>query len=202
MLVTAGGAERVLALSDRVWFKSRFGLDATEIRRDASLCTYVLLEPEMLVVPDALQDERFRDIPVVAEEPRLVAMADAHPLAGRAVVDFTDLLDEPFLALPESAGALRDHWLATDARGGRPAVIGAEVASSEETYEALVAGLGVVLLAAGNTPLITLGQVVTRPVRGISPSRFALAWRADDHRPLVREYVRACELATEPVDPG
>ncbi len=147
------------------------------------------------------EPDRYRWV-VVAEEPRLVAMADAHPLAGRAVVDFTDLLDEPFLALPESAGALRDHWLATDARGGRPAVIGAEVASSEETYEALVAGLGVVLLAAGNTPLITLGQVVTRPVRGISPSRFALAWRADDHRPLVREYVRACELATEPVDPG
>ncbi|MGO4750947.1 LysR family substrate-binding domain-containing protein, partial [Streptomyces sp. 2MCAF27] len=145
-----------------------------------------------LPLPDP---SRYRWV-VVAEEPRLVAMADTHPLADREIIDFTDLLDEPFLALPDSAGPLRDYWLATDARGGKPARIGAEVASTEETYEALVAGLGVVLLAAGNTPLITLGGVVTREVRGISPSRFALAWRADDRRPLVREYVRACELAT------
>ncbi|MES4901274.1 MULTISPECIES: LysR substrate-binding domain-containing protein [unclassified Streptomyces] len=137
---------------------------------------------------------------VVAEEPRLVAMADTHPLADREIIDFTDLLDEPFLALPDSAGLLRDYWLATDARGGKPARIGAEVASTEETYEALVAGLGVVLLAAGNAPLITLGGVVTRAVRGISPSRFALAWRADDRRPLVREYARACELAAGTTD--
>ncbi|MGY0060771.1 LysR family transcriptional regulator [Streptomyces sp. LZ34] len=149
-----------------------------------------------LPLPDP---SRYRWV-VVAEEPRLVALADTHPLADREIIDFTELLDEPFLALPDSAGPLRDYWLATDARGGKPARIGAEVASTEETYEALVAGLGVVLLAAGNTPLITLGGVVTRAVRGISPSRFVLAWRADDRRPLVREYVRACELATETTD--
>ncbi|MDT0543938.1 LysR family transcriptional regulator [Streptomyces lonegramiae] len=149
-----------------------------------------------LPLPDP---DRYRWV-VVAEEPRLVAMAETHPLADREIIDFTDLLDEPFLALPDSAGPLRDYWLATDARGGKPALIGAEVASTEETYEALVAGLGVVLLAAGNAPLITLGGVVTRVVRGISPSRFALAWRADDRRPLVREYVRAGELATRTTD--
>ncbi|MEU3194556.1 LysR family transcriptional regulator [Streptomyces sp. NPDC006992] len=143
--------------------------------------------------------DRYRWV-VVAEEPRLVALPDTHPLADRERVDFTDLLDEPFLALPDSAGPLRDYWLATEERGGRPARIGAEVASTEETYEALVAGLGVVLLAVGNSPLITLGGVITRTVRGISPSRFALAWRADDRRPLVREYARACELAAGTAD--
>ncbi|GAA3515246.1 LysR family transcriptional regulator [Actinocatenispora rupis] len=148
-----------------------------------------------LPLPDP---DRYRWV-VVAEEPRLVALPDTHPLAERQTVDFADLLDEPFLALPDSAGPLRDHWLATDARGGRPARVGAEVASTEETYEGLVAGLGVVLLAAGNAPLVTLGGVVTRPVRGISPSRFVLAWRADDRRPLVREYAKACELAAESI---
>jgi len=81
-----------------------------------------------------------------------------------------DLLDEPFLALPASAGPLRDYWLATDARAGRPPLIGAEIAGTEETYEALVAHLGVVLLAAGNAPLLTLGGVTTRPVHGITPA--------------------------------
>ncbi|WNM30005.1 LysR family transcriptional regulator [Streptomyces sp. Li-HN-5-11] len=135
---------------------------------------------------------------VVAEEPRLVALPGTHPLATRAEIDFTELADEPFLALPAATGVLRDHWLALDARGGRPPRIGAEVASTEETYEALVAGLGVCLVAVGNAPLITLGGVVTRPVRGIGPSRYALAWRKEDaERPLVRAYVEACRRATD-----
>jgi DNA-binding transcriptional LysR family regulator len=129
---------------------------------------------------------------VVAREPRLVAMHGDHPLAGREVIDFAELLDEPFLALPEGAGPLRDYWLALDARAGRPPRIGAEINSTDETYEALLDGRGICLVAAGNAPLIALEGVITRPVRGVSPSRLALAWRADDHRPLVRDYARAC----------
>ncbi|WP_261989137.1 LysR family transcriptional regulator [Streptomyces sp. uw30] len=130
---------------------------------------------------------------VVARESRLVALPETHRLASRPEIDFTDLVDEPFLALPPSAGPLRDHWLAMEERGGRPPRIGAEIASTEETYEALVAGLGVCLVATGNAPLISLGGVVTRPVRGLSPSRYALAWRREDAgRPLVRAYAEVC----------
>jgi DNA-binding transcriptional LysR family regulator len=141
---------------------------------------------------------------VVAEEPRLVALPDTHPLAARAEIDFADLADQPFLALPGSAGPLRDFWLALDERGGRPPRVGAEVASTEETYEALVGGLGVCLVAAGNAPLVTLGGVVTRAVRGVAPSRYVLAWRKEDHRPLVRGYAHACRLAAGqvPTDPA
>lgn len=142
-----------------------------------------------LPVPDA---ERYAWT-VVAEEARHVALPETHRLADLDEVDFADIADEPFLALPESAGALRDYWLALDARAGRPPRIGAEIASTDETYEALVDGRGVCLVAAGNAPLITLGGVVTRPVRGITPSRFALAWRAgDDRGPLVSAYIKAC----------
>jgi DNA-binding transcriptional LysR family regulator len=69
-----------------------------------------------LPIPDA---GRYTWI-VVAEEPRLVAMPETHPLAGNEIIDFDDLLGEPFLALPQSAGPSRDYWLAIDARGGRP----------------------------------------------------------------------------------
>ncbi|AXE88383.1 Hca operon transcriptional activator [Streptomyces sp. Go-475] len=134
---------------------------------------------------------------VVAEEPLMVALPDTHPLADRTEIDFLDLLDEPFLALPESTGPLRDHWLALDARDGRPPRIGAEIASTEETYEALTAGLGVCLVAAGNVPLLTLGGVTARPVRGVTPSRYVLAWRREDgRRPLVRAYAEACRRVT------
>ncbi|WP_405791784.1 LysR family transcriptional regulator [Streptomyces sp. NBC_01506] len=151
-----------------------------------------------LPLPDA---DRYRWI-VMAEEPRLVAMAETHRLAERETVPFRDLLGEPFLALPDSAGPLRDHWLASDARDGRPALIGAEIASPDETYEALVGGLGVCLLARGNAPLIARAGVVTRPVTGISYSQLALAWRADDNRPLVRAYVEAARLTRGPARAG
>lgn len=134
---------------------------------------------------------------VVAEEPRLVALPETHRLAARGELDLADLADEPFLALPPAAGPLRDFWLALEERAGRPPRIGAEIAGTEETYEALVAGLGICLVAAGNSPLITLGGVVTRPVRGLAPSRYALAWRKEDAgRPLVRGYADACRGVT------
>jgi DNA-binding transcriptional LysR family regulator len=145
-----------------------------------------------LPMPD---EERFAWV-VVAEEPRHVALPDTHRLADREEIDFADLLEEPFIAIPESAGVLRAYWLALDDRLGHPARIGAEAANADETYEALVDGRGVCLLAAGNAPLLTRGGVVTRPVHGIAPSRLALAWRADDRRPLVQAYARACRLAS------
>ncbi|MGA4837773.1 LysR substrate-binding domain-containing protein [Streptomyces sp. G45] len=133
---------------------------------------------------------------VVAEESRHVALPQRHPLAAREAVAMADLLDEPFLALPESAGPLRDYWLAPEARAGRPVRIGATVHHPDETYEGLVDGRGVCLLAAGNAPLLTRGDVVTRPVLGLSPARLALAWRADDTRPPVRGYARAAAQVT------
>lgn len=138
--------------------------------------------------------ERLRWV-VVAEEPRLVALPETHRLADREAVDFGELLDEPFLALPGSAGVLRDFWLAVDERGGREPLVGAEISGNDETYEALVGGQGICLLGAGNAPLLTRGGVVTRPVRGLSPSHFALAWLADDTRPLVHAFVRAAQAA-------
>lgn len=145
-----------------------------------------------LPLPDAA---RYRHT-VVAREPRLVALPRTHPLAARALrtdtaVDFADLLDEPFLALPPDAGPLRDYWLALDARDGRPPRIGAVVASAEETHEAVANGQGVVLLAAGNAPLVERDEVVALPVRGISPSELAVAARRDDDRPLVAAYLAA-----------
>lgn len=128
----------------------------------------------------------------VATEPCHVALPASHPLARRDTVTITDLLDEPFLALPPGAGAVRDRWLAVDARGGRPPRIGAEVASLDETYEALLDGRGVCLLAAGNAPLVARDGVVTRPVPDVPPSELVLAWRRDDTRPLVAAYARAC----------
>ncbi|GAA3488794.1 LysR family transcriptional regulator [Streptomyces cremeus] len=139
---------------------------------------------------------------VLAEEPRLVVLPAGHRLAGRPWADFADLLDEPFLALPDAAGPLRDYWLATDARGGLPARVGAVVSGPDETYEAVAAGRGVVLVASGSAEALLRGGVVAVPVRGVTPSRYALAWRRDDIRPLVRAWARAAQHVTRAHAPG
>jgi DNA-binding transcriptional LysR family regulator len=136
----------------------------------------------------------------VATEPRLVALAAGHPLAAQPVLAFADLMDEPFLALPPSSGALRDFWLATDSRNGRPPVIGAEVASTEETVEALTAGLGICLVAAGNAALVTRDGIITRPVSGLPPSELVLAWRAGDDRPMLRHLRTSVAQARQRAD--
>jgi DNA-binding transcriptional LysR family regulator len=137
----------------------------------------------------------------VATEPRLLALPDTHPLAHREALDMADLLGEPFLALPAASADLRDHWLAVDARHGHPPVIGAEVANAEETVEALTAGLGICLIAAGNVPLITRDGITTRPVTGVTPSTLVLAWRRDDRRPLLHTLLTAVRQSTGDIAP-
>ncbi|WP_338663241.1 PAS domain S-box protein [Pararoseomonas sp. SCSIO 73927] len=57
--------------ADRQWAKSEIGLGTREMPRDAAICPTAMLEPEGLVVPDALLDPRFADSPVVAGGPRI-----------------------------------------------------------------------------------------------------------------------------------
>jgi phosphoribosyl 1,2-cyclic phosphodiesterase/CheY-like chemotaxis protein len=56
---------------DRQWFKSCLGLNAKETPRDAAFCAHVVYSREPLIVPDAFQDVRFADNPVVINEPRI-----------------------------------------------------------------------------------------------------------------------------------
>lgn len=128
---------------------------------------------------------------VVAREQHWVAFREDHWLAGRDEVDFAALLDEPFLALPESAGPLRDHFLGTSHRGGRPAKIGATVANADETFTAIEEGSGIVLLAAGNAAIYRRPGVHAVPVTGLPPSELAVAWRRGDDRTVVRDFLEA-----------
>jgi len=56
---------------DRQWFKSRVGLDATETSREISFCGHAVFENTILNVPDATQDPRFADNPLVVNDPSI-----------------------------------------------------------------------------------------------------------------------------------
>jgi DNA-binding transcriptional LysR family regulator len=144
----------------------------------------------------APEPDRLRWV-VLATEPRYVALPLGHHLAKRRRVVLADLAEEPFIALPEEAGALRSFWLAEDQDTPRR-IIGRVAYSAEETFEAIAAGLGVALVSKGNAELYKQHAVTSLPVTDLGPAELALAWRHDDHR----EIVRAAAIASSNISRG
>ncbi|WP_194896238.1 LysR family transcriptional regulator [Catenulispora pinisilvae] len=132
---------------------------------------------------------------ILLSEPRWVALPSGHHLADEAAVDFAALLDEPFIALPRSAGQAREFWLAGCERAGKPPHIALEAANTDESFEAIAAGLGVRLLAAGDAAIYARPGIAFSAVRDLPECQLAVAWRQDDRRPEVRNFAMACAQA-------
>ena len=56
---------------DRQWFKSKQGLDVSETPRDISFCGHAINKDGLFIIPDAKEDERFHDNPLVTDEPSI-----------------------------------------------------------------------------------------------------------------------------------
>lgn len=73
--------------TDRQWFKSSCGLDASETPRDLAFCSYTILEERVNYIPDASKDERLKNNPLVTGEPNIRFYCGAPLIApnGQAV---------------------------------------------------------------------------------------------------------------------
>jgi DNA-binding transcriptional LysR family regulator len=132
---------------------------------------------------------------VLLSERRCVTLSSQHRLAHRTTVQFRDLLDEPYVALPRSAGPLRDFWLGADQRPDAPVRVVAEVTNADEKLELIASGTAIGLVAESNAAVYARPDLVHIPVTDLGPARLAVARRRGDRRLAVQAFVQACTEA-------
>jgi diguanylate cyclase (GGDEF)-like protein len=80
--------------TDRLWFKSRHGLDVQQLDREIAFCAHAIVKPdELMVIEDLALDPRFVGNPLVHDGPRLrfyagapLVDAEGHALGTIAVL--------------------------------------------------------------------------------------------------------------------
>lgn len=68
--------------TDRQWFKAKVGLGLSETPRSMSFCSHAIQQEGIMEIPDATQDARFKDNPLVTGDPNIKFYAGA-PLVAR-----------------------------------------------------------------------------------------------------------------------
>ncbi|UEX76678.1 sensor domain-containing phosphodiesterase [Spiribacter halobius] len=155
--VPDGTADRVVALAasiagtpmalvslvdaERQWFKAAHGVSIRETPRRHSFCAHALDGQDLLEIPDALEDDRFRDNPLVTGDPHVRFYAGAplmtresHVLGTLCVLDHTPrrLTQGQRAALRLLAELVMEHF--------EYAVVADDVAREHRRLEEIVTG--------------------------------------------------------------
>ncbi|MBV8991418.1 MAG: LysR family substrate-binding domain-containing protein [Solirubrobacterales bacterium] len=136
------------------------------------------------------------ELEVLACEPRLVALAGDHRLAGRDSLLFADLREESFITnrvVPSPGPPIR--WLAEQQRQGLPGRVAAEAASVHEILALVAAGRGVCLVPASVALHYRRPDVAYVEVSDAEPAVVSLAWRQESMRPIIEEFIDAAREA-------
>lgn len=99
-----------------------------------------------------------------------------HRLADKSELTIAELLDEPIVVAPGSAGRWRDYWMAMDARDGKPPTIAAVAATYEEETTTIARGLGISFTSEASARLYDRQGIVYVPITDRPRNYTALAW--------------------------
>lgn len=191
--LTAGGDTRSMLLTE---------FERAYPQVDMRLATFDLTEPACGLL-DRSSDVALLRPPVAAagielrqvgQEPRVFVVPAGHPLASRQVLTLADVAGQPWVAAGLATDGCepakwRDEWLVNPRPGGDVPVIGAVARTIEEWREHTVAGHGLSLCPASAETHNARPGIVFIPGKDTPPTALCVAWRADDDRPVVRNFV-------------
>jgi PAS domain S-box-containing protein len=127
---------------DRQWFKSCVGTETRETHRDLAFCAHTIMAGEVLIVPDATKDERFRHNALVTGPPHIrfyagapLSTTDGFRIGTLCVIDTVprDFSDADAAVLTDLAAVLNDEL----ARRNVVVSLRAEVAKRKAVAKAL-----------------------------------------------------------------
>jgi DNA-binding transcriptional LysR family regulator len=137
-----------------------------------------------------MPDQTELEVVVIATEPRLIALANTHPLANREALTFADLRGESFIVNPMVAhDGPPARWLAEQRRHGLRGRVAAQARSTQEIMALVGAGRGVCLLPGAAALHDRRPDVVCVPVTDAEPAVVSLAWLPDRSPPTVKAFV-------------
>jgi DNA-binding transcriptional LysR family regulator len=119
------------------------------------------------------------------EEPRVATLPADHRLAGKPVIDITDLADEHLLQDPDAVPEWRDIAVELRTRTAKPVPV---VRSVEEKLEHVAAGRGVSIIPLSVAAFYQRPDVVTVPVDNLAPNTVCLAWIATRRSRLIQDF--------------
>ncbi len=164
---------------DRQWFKSILGLDATETSRGVSFCAHTILQPDVMIVPDAIADRRFFDNALVTGEPNIrfyagapLITAEGHALGSLCVID---RVPRQLTEAQESALRVLSRQVSTQIERHRRGValerLMAEREAAQEALRAVVEGAPIVFYATDRQGVVTFSQGAGLKRLGLSPEQ-------------------------------
>ncbi|GAB3981019.1 LysR family transcriptional regulator [Actinoallomurus acanthiterrae] len=150
-----------------------------------------------------VEQEDLRVGSVIAELPRLLAIASSHPLAACPSLDIEDLAELKIIAPPEALPAelRRTFWPPAATPAGRP-IRRTNPACTEQEILGLVAyGSGVYLTTTAMPSHFSHPGVTFVPFTGMPPARAVIAWHADNPNHKVIEFVQLAERRPQATKP-
>jgi DNA-binding transcriptional LysR family regulator len=119
------------------------------------------------------------------EEARVAMVPADHRLAGKPLIDITDLADEHLLQDPDAVPEWRD--IARELRTGRPKPVPA-LRSVEEKLEHVAAGSGISIVPLSVATFYHRPDVSAVPVDNLAPNKVSLAWIASRRSRLIYDF--------------
>ncbi|HET6740146.1 MAG TPA: LysR substrate-binding domain-containing protein [Kribbella sp.] len=119
------------------------------------------------------------------EEPRVATLPADHRLAGKPVIDITDLADEHLLQDPDAVPEWRDIAVELRTKTAKPIPV---LRSVEEKLEHVAAGHGVSIVPRSVATFYQRHDVVTVPVENLSANTVCLAWIATRRSRLIQTF--------------